>query len=74
MFFSNALISGIDYAEEKIGNARARLKVIESAKELNNLLFVWENSEDMDYNPTISRVRKELDNNIRAMERCGKAS
>ena len=73
-FFSNALISGIDYAEEKIGKASARLKVIESAKELNNLLFVWENSEDMDYSPTISRVRKELDNNIRAMERCGKAS
>ena len=73
-FFSNALISGIDYAEEKIGKATARLKVVESAKELNNLLFVWENSEDMDYSPTISRVRKELDDNIRAMERCGKAS
>lgn len=74
VFFSNALISGIDYAEEKIGKASARHKVVESAMELNNLLFVWENSEDMDYSPTISRVRKELDNNIRAMERCGKAS
>lgn len=74
VFFSNALISGIDYAEEKIGKASARHKVVESAMELNNLLFVWENSEDMDYSPTISRARKELDNNIRAMERCGKAS
>jgi hypothetical protein len=73
-FFINAVVKGVEVASSEIGIFNAQGEVIKQAKELNKYLSVWEESEDLNYDPEVKNIRMKLDEAIRAMERCGKAS
>jgi hypothetical protein len=60
VFFTHALINGIKHTREDNDKEIAKLKSIETARELEVLLREWETSEEFDYSPVVRDKRLKL--------------
>jgi hypothetical protein len=60
VFFTHALINGIKQTQENNDKEIAKLKSIETARELEVLLREWETSEEFDYSPVVRDKRLKL--------------
>ena len=59
-FFTHALINGIKYTQEGNDKEIAKLKSLETARELEVLLREWETSDEFDYSPVVKDKRLKL--------------
>ena len=60
VFFTHALINGIKYTQEGNDKEIAKLKSLETARELEVLLREWETSDEFDYSPVVKDKRLKL--------------
>ena len=60
VFFTHALINGIKQTQENNDKEIAKLKSLETARELEVLLREWETSDEFDYSPVLQDKRLKL--------------
>jgi hypothetical protein len=59
-FFTEAIIQGIDCTQQSTEFWVTEKQIIGKAKQLSGLLLRWEVDEELDYDPEIKQVRREL--------------
>lgn len=59
-FFTSALIQGIKHAEGGNKKEVAKIAALEVAREFETLMRIWEDSDDLDYDPACKEKREEL--------------
>lgn len=60
VFFTEAIVRGIDSTEQQTDKWVLRNRITSKAKEFADLMARWEWDDELDYEPTIKKVRCEL--------------
>ena len=59
-FFCQAVINGVRFTKEKNDKYCAERRALEVARDFETLIRIWEDSTDIDYEPTVKSKREEL--------------